>query len=54
MIVDTKTGRIAYHSLILREEGGLRMEQKDYDGKPIERPIRSDEIFVPPLIQKPQ
>lgn len=30
---DDKTGRIAYHSLVFREDGGTDFVQYDFDGK---------------------
>ena len=37
MIIDLKTGRIAYHSILLREEGGTDFIQYDFYGKEIGR-----------------
>jgi len=33
MKVDLKTGRIAYHSYVFTERGGLDLIQYDFDGK---------------------
>lgn len=37
MIIDYKTGRIAYHSLVIRKDGGVDFVQYDFNGKEIER-----------------
>ena len=37
MIIDEKTGRIAFHSIVFREDGGSDFVQYDFDGKEIER-----------------
>lgn len=37
MIFDFKTGRIAYHSLRFREDGGTDFVQFDFNGKELYR-----------------
>lgn len=47
MIIDPKTGRIAYHAYLWNEKGGLDFVQYDFDGKEAERyTVRQ----APPLI----
>lgn len=50
MIVNRKTGQIAYHSLVLtgEEYGGLEFIQNDYDGTPLNRNLTGDEEFIEP------
>lgn len=45
MIIN-EDGRIAYHALVLKENGGLQFIQNDYDGKPLNRILTSSEKFV--------
>jgi hypothetical protein len=33
MIINTRTGRIAYHSILLQENGPAMFVQKGFDGK---------------------
>lgn len=51
MIINNKTGQIAYHALRLTESG-LQFIQYDYDGKETERPLTEDERFVSPSLGK--
>ena len=37
MIIDKETGRIAYHCILLREDGGSDFVQYDFDGKELYR-----------------
>lgn len=37
MIIDKKTGRIAYHALVLQEDGSMDYVQYDFDGKEMYR-----------------
>lgn len=48
MIINKKTGQIAYHSFTLQENGGLKFTQRDYDGKPLDRLMTGDEEYVKP------
>lgn len=53
MIINRKTGQIAYHSLLLQENGGLKFVQYDYDGIELNRNInRLEEDFISPDLLK--
>lgn len=48
MIINKKTGRIAYHSILFKEDGELEFKQRDYDGKKLKRTLNENEEFIPP------
>ena len=48
MIVNKKTGRIAFHSLLLKPTGELNFIQYDYDGKELDRILLKEEEFISP------
>jgi len=47
MIIDYKTGKIAYHCLLWREDGGLDFVQYDFEGKEL---FRKTERNPSPLV----
>lgn len=47
MIINKKTGAIAYHALRLQETRGIELVQYDYDGKILERELDDEEILLP-------
>lgn len=50
MIINLKTGRVAYHSLILRlpEDKDSYYVQYDYNGKKLDRLLTKDEKVIYP------
>lgn len=53
MILNMKTGRVAFHSFHLSEECGVPMTfvQLDYDGTPMTRIPTKDEVYIEPQPQ---
>jgi hypothetical protein len=48
MIINTRTGQIAYHCLILKDNGPAQFKQYDYNGKPMDRILTADERWIAP------
>lgn len=51
MLINNKTGKIAYHSFILQEQKGefytpMKFVQYDFDGKELDRLLTSNEESI--------